>query len=646
MEQKTYEILEKKSFKDKYVEPFKFLWKYIKVYKFLFIFVVVGMLFVSLINCGVSIGQYFFTKYISDTLQPPISDTLQPPITDILQPPNGKNDSTNQTVLIFMICLVVAVLVSTILYAFQSVFMTKIAQYSSKYLRKDLYFKILDLKLKFFDSNPSGDIMSRLTNDVNNITIALTQNVVQFIVNFSQIFFFLIALLVFSPIMGSISLCFIPIQLSVIILFFKKAQPNFFKKQILLGEINGYVEETISGQKVINNFNKQEFVIKNFKNKNDQITNISYKANLFSNLSNPWNTLMANMLVVTLFIVGMVLSLNNVEFGTSYFPTIQNNPKNPLYGKSDPALVLSLLTAIMSFSRNFTNPIYQIFQILNLLQMALAGAERTEQIKKQEIEIRNEETIDVSNLKGNINFKNLTFSYDGFNDVLKNINLSIKQGQVVGIVGPTGSGKTTIINLLTKFYDVTNENSDIFIDGISIKNITKHSLRNEVSIVLQDTFIFEDTIYENMRYANPEATNEEIEEAAKKANAHSFIMSLEKGYDTVLKNNADEISQGQRQLLAITRAFLRQSSILILDEATSSIDTKTEKDIQTGMIKLSQGKTTFMIAHRLSTIKHADVIIVLKDGQILEKGNHFELLEQNGFYANMYNSKLNTPEDI
>ena len=229
------------------------------------------MLFVSLINCGVSIGQYFFTKYISDTLLKV----------------NGKNDSTNQTVLIFMICLVVAVLVSTILYAFQSIFMTKIAQYSSKYLRKDLYFKILDLKLKFFDSNPSGDIMSRLTNDVNNITIALTQNVVQFIVNFSQIFFFLIALLVFSPIMGSISLCFIPIQLSVIILFFKKAQPNFFKKQILLGEINGYVEETISGQKVINNFNKQEFVIKNFKNKNDQITNISYKANLFSNLSNP-----------------------------------------------------------------------------------------------------------------------------------------------------------------------------------------------------------------------------------------------------------------------------------------------------------------------------------------------------------------------
>lgn len=623
MEQKTYEILEKKSFKDKYVEPFKFLWKYIKVYKFLFIFVVVGMLFVSLINCGVSIGQYFFTKYISDTLLKV----------------NGKNDSTNQTVLIFMICLVVAVLVSTILYAFQSVFMTKIAQYSSKYLRKDLYFKILDLKLKFFDSNPSGDIMSRLTNDVNNITIALTQNVVQFIVNFSQIFFFLIALLVFSPIMGLISLCFIPIQLSVIILFFKKAQPNFFKKQILLGEINGYVEETISGQKVINNFNKQEFVIKNFKNKNDQITNISYKANLFSNLSNPWNTLMANMLVVTLFIVGMVLSLNNVEFGTSYFPTVEN-------GKSNPALVLSLLTAIMSFSRNFTNPIYQIFQILNLLQMALAGAERTEQIKKQEIEIRNEETIDVSNLKGNIDFKNLTFSYDGFNDVLKNINLSIKQGQVVGIVGPTGSGKTTIINLLTKFYDVTNENSDILIDGISIKNITKHSLRNEVSIVLQDTFIFEDTIYENMRYANPEATNEEIEEAAKKSNAHSFIMSLEKGYDTVLKNNADEISQGQRQLLAITRAFLRQSSILILDEATSSIDTKTEKDIQTGMIKLSQGKTTFMIAHRLSTIKHADIIIVLKDGQILEKGNHFELLEQNGFYANMYNSKLNTPEDI
>lgn len=605
---------------NKYKQPLIFLWKYLKIYKRHFILVVIFSLFASLIFSGISIAQYYFMEFIQKALD------------------GNKTQQENNIALFYFLSMLLAVLIALVLYFFQTIFMTKIAQYSSKNIRKDLYFKILELKLQFFDTNPSGDIMSRLTNDINNITMALTQNITQFLTCATQIIFFLITLLLFSPILGLISLLFVPVQLVVVYFFFKKAQPKFYEKQKNIGILNGFVEESISGQKVINNFNKQHLFIEKFEQENQKLKSISYKADLLSSITNPWNTLMTNILIATSFVLSMVFSIKNFNFG-GIVSTTEN-------GVTNYALIISLLTAVMSFTRNFSNPIYQIFQILNLLQLAIAGVNRLNEINVQKNEILETEKTEVNNLKGNIIFKNLTFSYDGKKDVLKNINLDIKPGQVVGIVGPTGSGKTTIINLLTKFYDVTDPESDILIDNFSIKLITKESLRNEVSIVLQDTFIFGDTIYENMRYANPSATNEEIVEACKRANAHSFIMSLEKNYETILENNADDISQGQRQLLAIARAFLKKSSILILDEATSSIDTKTEKDIQRAMIELSKGKTTFMIAHRLSTIKHADVIVVLKDGQILEKGNHKQLLKLGGFYANMYNSKLNTPEDI
>ena len=294
--------------------------------------------------------------------------------------------------------------------------------------------------------------------------------------------------------------------------------------------------------------------------------------------------------------------------------------------------------------RSYTTPTFQLFQLLNIIQTALAGTERAFSIFDQEEEIKDYETTQVQDLKGDVRIENLSFSYDGKNNVLKNISLHAKQGEVIGIVGPTGSGKTTIINLLTKFYDI--EDGDILIDGHSIKTITKESLRDEVSIVLQDTFIFGESIYNNIRHASPEATNEEIEEAAKMANADHFISLLKDGYNTIVENNADELSQGEKQLLAIARAILKRSNILILDEATSSIDTKTEKDIQEAMIRLSKNKTTFVIAHRLSTIKKADQIIVLKDGEIIEKGNHKTLLMEKGFYYNLYTSGVNTPEDI
>lgn len=612
------------SLKERYGKPLKFLWIYIKEYKSTFIFVVISSIILSLFTAGITIGNYYFLKFITEHI-------------DLKAPEHSA------TIIKFMSGLLVALFLALVIYVLQTVFMTKTAQYTSKSLRKDLYFKILDLKLQYFDSTPSGDIMSRLTNDINTITMALTQNVTQFLVSSTQIFFFLIVLLLFSPIMGAIAIVFVPIQLSVVYLLFKKAQPNYAKKQVVLGDLNGYAEETISGQKIINNFNKQHLAIASFNKKNENLKNISYKSDLLSSLPNSWNTLMGNVLIGVMYIVAMALSINKINFG-GIQSTLGGNPDDSFITAT---LTMSLLTAMMTFTKNFSNPIYQIFQLLTLLQSAIAGTNRAIVIAEQPKEVLSDsETVNVKNLKGHIKFKNLTFSYDNKKDVLKNISLDVKPGQVVGIVGPTGSGKTTVINLLTKFYDVTNEESDILIDDISIKNITKHSLREEVSIVLQDTFIFGASIYENIRYAKEDATNEEIEEACKKANAHNFIMSLEKGYETVLENNADDISQGQRQLLAIARAFLKTSSILILDEATSSIDTKTEKDIQQGMIELSKGKTTFMIAHRLSTIKHADIIVVLKDGEILEKGNHQQLLKLNGFYANMYNSKLNTPEDI
>ena len=603
-----------------YKKSFIYLWDYIKIYKGQFIFVMISSILISIFNAGVILGQYFFQKYLGQIVAG-----------------QAQNETTN--IIMFAVFIFLAIFIIAGLFIFQVFVMTKVAQYSGKQIRKDLYFKLLELKLAYFDQNPSGDIMSKLTNDVNNITNALSQNVTQFMVNMSQIIIMLGSMFVFSPILASIALAFTPIQLIVVVLLFRKAQPNFAKKQKALGDINGFIEETISGQKVINNFNKQQPTIDAFEIKNVRIQKLDQQTQLLSSLVSPWNTFMQWFLRVLLLALAATFALNNFNFG-GIVTTLNNQ------GITDPNLVIPLLTVLLLLVSNYSNPIYQIFQMLYLLQGAIAGAERAFAVKEQPIEVQAQESVAVADLQGEIEFKNLSFSYDGQKDVLKNINLHVKPGQVVGIVGPTGSGKTTIINLLTKFYDIDNEQSDILIDGISIKTITKQSLRDQVSIVLQDTFVFGGSVYENLRYAKADATNEEIEQAAQDANVAHIIHGLENNYETILENNAEMFSQGEKQLLAIARAFLKRSSILILDEATSSIDSKTEKDIQSAMIKLSKGKTTFMIAHRLSTIKHADIIVVLKDGAILEQGNHQELLAQNGFYAAMYNAKLNTPEDL
>ena len=594
----------------------KFIWFYLKTYKLKTIIILISSFLVTSLLSAAIFGQYYFTEYITSSLV------------------TGQTDWN--TILTYTSLIITAYVIFFIVSVTQIFIMTKLAQKIGKDIRQDLFHKILELKLSYFDSQPSGDIMSKLTNDVNNITNVLTQNVTQFLTNSFQIILMLISMFIFSPILAIIILAIAPIQFSFIILILKKAQPNFLKKQVYIGELNGFVEETISGQKVINNFNKKAETINAFDVYNKKIKAIDTKTSFLSGVVNPWNTLMAAGAGMLMVFVALIFSDQNWNFG------LINNTL--VDGKTDRSVAFSLVLAFSMLLRSYTNPTFQIFQLLNVIQTALAGTERAFSILEQEDEIKDDESVVVGDLKGDVKITNLSFSYDGKKDVLKNISLHAKPGQVIGIVGPTGSGKTTIINLLTKFYDISE--GDIVIDGNSIKTITKESLRSKVSIVLQDTFIFGESIYENIRHAQPSATNEEIVEAAKTANAHHFISVLKNGYDTVIENNADELSQGEKQLLAITRAILKKANILILDEATSSIDTKTEKDIQEAMIKLSKNKTTFVIAHRLSTIKNADQIIVLKDGEIIEKGDHTSLLKAKGFYHNLYTSGVNTPEDL
>ncbi|MGL6125426.1 MAG: ABC transporter ATP-binding protein [Metamycoplasmataceae bacterium] len=594
----------------------KFIWYYLKNYK-VEAMTILATTFISTMILSLAIfGQFYFTEYITSNIFP--------------QTINGN------TILLYSLLIIGGYVVFFIISVVQVFIMTKLAQRIGKQIRRDLFGKILELKLSYFDSQPSGDIMSKLTNDVNNITNALTQNVTQFLTNFFQIVLMMISMFIFSPYLALIVIAISPFQFSFIMIVLAKAQPNFLKKQVYIGELNGFVEETISGQKVINNFNKKEETIKNFGVFNEKIQVIDRKTSFLSGVVTPWNVLISAGSTLLMIVSAYLFSQNNIEFG------LLN--KTLVDGKTNPSVAFSLVLAFSMLLRSYTTPTFQMFQLLNVIMTALAGTERAFSIFEQEDEIKDFETVGVKKLKGDIKIKNLSFSYDGKKNVLKNISLHAKPGEIIGIVGPTGSGKTTIINLLTKFYDITD--GDIIIDGHSIKTITKESLREEVSIVLQDTFIFNETIYENIRYANPSATNEEIEEAAKTANAHRFIKLLKNGYETVVENNAEELSQGEKQLLAITRALLKKSDILILDEATSSIDTKTEKDIQEAMIKLAKNKTTFVIAHRLSTIQKADQIIVLKDGEIIEKGNHESLLKQKGFYYNLYSSGVNTPEDV
>lgn len=518
------------------------------------------------------------------------------------------------------IVLVLMYLVNIFSTYYQNMVMLKIAQRVSATMRKDLFTALQKLPLKYFDSNSSGDLMSRLTNDVDNINTTLSQSVTQLFSGIINIIGMFIAMILLSPILTLIGMITIPLTFMTTKTLAKKTQRFFVKQQRELGSLNGYIEEMVSGQKVVLLFSEEEKVKEEFGEINERLTKSAIIAQGVSSFMGPINNFINNISYLIISVVGGYLILKGS------------------------AITVGIVFSFLLYMRNFTRPINEIMNLFNTIQSALAGAERVFEVIDEEKENDKDDAIDIDNIEGHVELKDVTFSYTNGKEILKNVSLEAKKGEVIAIVGPTGAGKTTIVNLLTKFYNI--DSGKILIDGKNIDEITRESLRKMVAMVLQDTYLFSETVSENIRYGRLEASDEEVIEAAKMADAHHFIKQLPQGYDTVLADNGGNLSQGQRQLLAIARAILSNASILILDEATSSIDTRTEVLIQNAMLKLMEGKTTFVIAHRLSTIKNADKILALKDGEIIESGTHDELLAKEGFYANLYNSQFKNGTEI
>ncbi|MDE5545045.1 MAG: ABC transporter ATP-binding protein/permease [Malacoplasma sp.] len=571
---------------------------------------------------------------------------------------DNKNFITLDTYLIFSGLMLVSYFLNSFFQWIMNLVVIKLSQGIGYKMRMDLFNKVQILSVKYFDTHESGDIMSVLTNDVYNLVQFISQNFTQTLYGLTTMLGMLILMFIISPTLSLVVIGILVVLLSLISILVKKSGPAFMQQQRELGHMNGYIEETISGQNIINLYSQQKNVQNSFEKINHKLVKSGETSQGISGLLIPWLNFLMNFVVALLYGIGATFAALNISFygadaSVTLSPEISNRISEStkefvekIGQQVDTGVMtkISLLTSMVLATRNFIQPINQMIAMIAQLQQAVAGCKRTEEIFEQKSEYREEEKITIDKpLKGKVEIKNLNFSYIPEKPVLKNVSISADPGQTIAIVGPTGSGKTTIINLLTKFYDI--EDGDIFIDGYDIKKVTKESMRKQVSIVLQDTYLFSGTIIENIRLAKPDATDEEIKEAAKASDCDDFIMKLEHGYNTVLSENASELSSGQKQLIAIARAMISPSSILILDEATSNIDTRTEKVVQKAMFKLIKNKTAFVIAHRLSTIRNADKIVVLKDGSVLETGNHKELMKKKGFYYNLNLSKTDNLDE-
>ena len=498
----------------------------------------------------------------------------------------------------------------------QNVLMIAAAQKTAADIRRDLFANLQKLPLAYYDSHSSGDLMSRLTNDVDNINLALSQGVVQLFSGIVSILGMLIAMLLLSPLLTLIAIATVPFMFIGTRLIARKTQPYFDAQQLELGKLNGFIEETVSGQKVVKLFSHEQNAERDFSQINQRLTKSAGLAQGLSGIMGPLSNVINNFTFLVITVCGGIFIIKGMD------------------------MTVGMVFTFLLYMRGFTRPINDILNLFNTLQAALAGAERVFEVIDEPKEYDQPEAVDISGISGDISIEHVEFSYIPGKPVLKDAVLGAEMGQTVAIVGPTGAGKTTIINLLTKFYDF--ESGRILIDGREIHDITAKSLRRSISIVLQDPFLFCESVRENIRYGRLDASDAEVEEAAAQARAHDFIMQLPQGYDTILADNGGDLSQGQRQLLSIARAILARSSVLILDEATSSIDTRTEVLIQSALLALMRGKTSFVIAHRLSTIKNADKIVVISDGRVVETGTHPELIARNGFYAGIYNSQFKT----
>ena len=497
----------------------------------------------------------------------------------------------------------------------QTAIMINVSLRTIRMLRKDLYDKFHSLSLRFFDNRVHGDLMSRVTNDIDQLNNALSQSVIQIFNSLLMIIGVTIAMFSMNAILAVVTLLIVPLMILTTKKIIKYSSSNFIKRQRDLGELNGFIEESISGTEVITLFGKEEKVFSQFSAVNERLRHSSMAADTVSGFLGPINNFINNIGLAIVIGVGALLAVQ----GT---------------------VTVGLIAAFVTYSRQFFRPINQLSSLLNTFQSAIAGAERVFEILDETPDLKDKkEAISVDSFKGDVEFNDVHFGYTKDQPILKGIDFTVSAGQTIALVGPTGSGKTTIINLLSRFYEV--DQGQIKIDGRDIRDYKISDLRKKIGIVLQDTFLFSGTILENIRYGRLDATDSEIIEAAKIASAHGFIKHLPDQYQTQITSGGLNLSQGQKQLIAIARAILANSDLLILDEATSSIDTRTEIEIQKGVNHLTEGRTSFVIAHRLKTIETADKILVIKDGEIIEMGTHSELMVSQGFYKDLYDSQFN-----
>ncbi|EGT3601457.1 ABC transporter ATP-binding protein [Clostridium perfringens] len=510
--------------------------------------------------------------------------------------------------------LVALYLVSSLFGIIQSFIMSGVAQKVSYNLRKQISEKMDTLPLNYFDTRTNGEVLSRITNDVDTVNQTLNQSLSQIITSVVTLIGVLIMMFSISWIMTLATFIILPVSMVLISLVVKKSQKYFKSQQEYLGHLNGQVEEVYGGHNIMKAFNREEASTKDFDELNNTLYKSAWKSQFLSGMMMPIMSFVGNLGYVLVSILGGWLTIKSV-------------------------ITVGDIQAFIQYVRSFNQPIAQMAQVANIMQSTAAAAERVFEFLDEEDEVKDPvNSVDPSEIRGEVEFEDVHFGYNEDKIIINDFSVDVKPGQKVAIVGPTGAGKTTIVKLLMRFYDINS--GSIKIDGQDIRDFKRADLRNLFGMVLQDTWLFNGTIMENLRYGRLDATDAEVKEAAKAAHVDHFVKTLPDGYNMVLNEEASNISQGQKQLLTIARAFLKDPKLLILDEATSSVDTRTELLIQKAMEKLMEGRTSFIIAHRLSTIRDADLILVMKDGDIVEQGNHEELLEKGGFYSSLYNSQF------